>query len=241
MNKRLKCLIVDDESLAQGILERYVKPLKELELVGICKNAIEANSIMQQSNIDLLFLDIEMPHISGLSFLKSMASRQPKVIITTAYREHALTAFDFDVVDYMLKPISYERFIKGVNKVLKLHNLEELALQSEAQDRDESYIYLKADKKMVQIFIKDILLIEGLSNYVKIFVPGKTIISYQKISYLEEALPTANFMRVHRSFIVALDKIQSYTNTHLEIAGREIPLGGSYKEAVLAALNQFER
>lgn len=241
MGKKLKCIVVDDESLAQGILERYIKLLDELELIGICKNAIEANSLMQKHSVDLLFLDIEMPHISGLSFLKSMVTQQPKVIITTAYREHALSAFDFDVVDYMLKPISYERFIKGVNKVLRIHNLEELALQSEQPDRDDPYIYLKADKKMVQIFLKDILYIEGLSNYVKIFVTGKTIISYQKISYLEEALPSTGFIRVHRSYIVALDKIQSYNNTHVEVNGREIPLGGSYKEAVFAALNQFER
>lgn len=241
MSKKVKCLIVDDELLAQGILERYVKPIKELELVGTCKNAIEANSILQMQAIDLLFLDIEMPHISGLNFLKSLSSRQPKVIITTAYREHALTAFDFDVVDYMLKPISYERFIKGVNKVLKLHNLEELALQSEAGDKNEAYIYLKADKKMVQIFLKDILYVEGLSNYVKIFTTGKIIISYQKISYLEEALPPSDFLRVHRSYIVALDKIESYTNTFVDVAGQEIPLGGSYKDAVLTKLNQFER
>ncbi|MCB0490390.1 MAG: response regulator transcription factor [Cyclobacteriaceae bacterium] len=238
---KLKCVIVDDETLAQNILQRYIKPLRELELVAVCKNAIEANSILQQQSIDLLFLDIEMPHISGLNFLKSIASQKPKVIITTAYREHALTAFDFDVIDYMLKPISYERFVKGVNKVLRLHNLEELASQSEPKDDHEAYIYLKADKKMVQIFLKDIFYVEGLSNYVKIFTKQGMIISYQKISYLEEALPSSHFIRVHRSYIVSMDKIKSYTGTQVEVNNVEIPLGGSYKDAVLATLNKFER
>jgi len=237
----LQCLIVDDEILAQGILQRYIAPLEEIKLVGVCKNALEANSILQKQKVDLIFLDIEMPHISGLSFLGTLKENKPKVIITTAFREHALTAFELDVVDYMLKPISYERFVKGVNKVLRLHNLEELASQTDHKDSEDAYIYLKADKKMVQIFFKDILYIEGLSNYVKIFTTGKTIISYQKISYLEEALPAHDFMRIHRSYIVAIDKIKSYNNTSLEVGTQEIPLGGSYKDAVLARLNKFER
>ncbi len=237
----LRCLIVDDESLALGILERYVKPLNELELIGICKNALEANSILQNEKVDLLFLDIEMPNMSGLSLLNTLKDNKPKVIITTAFREHAITAFDLDVVDYMVKPISYERFVKGVNKVLRLHNLEELAGQAEKLEQEDPYIYLKADKKMVQIFLKDILYIEGLSNYVKIFTSGKTIVSYQKISYLEDALPTQSFVRTHRSYIVAVDKIRSYTSHSLEVGTKVIPLGGNYKEEVLARLNQFER
>lgn len=236
----LKCLIVDDEPLAQGILERYIRPLKEIELVGVCKNAIEANSFMQNQKVDLLFLDIEMPNISGLDLIKTITGIKPKVIITTAYREHATTAFELDVTDYMVKPISYDRFVKGVNKVLRLHNLEELAEQADKEDNDP-YIYLKADKKMVQIFLKDILYIEGLSNYVKIFTTGKTIISYQKISYLEEALSGNDFIRVHRSYIVAISKITSYTSTDLEVNKQEIPLGGNYKEQVLAVLSTFER
>ncbi len=237
----LNCLVVDDEILAQGILQRYIAPLKELKVVGVCKSAIEANSILQKQKVDLIFLDIEMPHISGLSFLSTIEENRPKVIITTAFREHAISAFELDVVDYMLKPISYERFVKGVNKVLRLHNLEELASQSEQKESDDAYIYLKADKKMVQIFLKDILYVEGLSNYVKIFTTGKTIISYQKISYLQEALPSNDFIRTHRSYIVAIDKIKSYNNTSLDVGSQEIPLGGNYKEAVLARLNKFER
>ncbi|MFZ1809016.1 MAG: LytTR family DNA-binding domain-containing protein [Cyclobacteriaceae bacterium] len=237
----LKCIIVDDETLAQGILERYIKPLKELELIGVCKNAIEANAMMQQHKVDLLFLDIEMPNISGLDLLKTITGIKPKIIITTAYREHATTAFELDVIDYMVKPISYDRFVKGINKVLRLHNLEELAEQADSKESSDAYIYLKADKKMVQIFLKDILYIEGLSNYVKIFTTEKTIISYQKISYLNDALPSRDFVRVHRSYIVALGKITSYTTTNVEVATQEIPLGGSYKESVLALLNKFER
>jgi len=237
----LKCIIIDDEKLAQGILERYIKPLKELELIGVCKNAIEANSLMQKYKVDLLFLDIEMPNMSGVDLLKTLMGIKPKVIITTAYREHATTAFELDVVDYMVKPISYDRFVKGVNKVLRLHNLEELAELVDAKEGNDPYIYLKADKKMVQIFLKDILYIEGLSNYVKIFTGGKTIISYQKISYLEDALPSHDFVRVHRSYIVAVSKITSYTSSHVEVAKQELPLGGNYKDSVLTLLNKFER
>ncbi|MEQ8364507.1 MAG: LytTR family DNA-binding domain-containing protein [Cyclobacteriaceae bacterium] len=236
----LKCVIVDDESLAQAILERYIKPLKELELIGVCKNAIEANSFMQQHKVDLLFLDIEMPNINGLDLIRTFTGSKPKVIVTTAYREHASTAFELDVIDYMVKPISYERFVKGINKVLRLHNLEELAEHADKEDSDP-YIYLKADKKMVQIFLKDILYIEGLSNYVKIFTVEKPIISYQKISYLEEALPATDFIRVHRSYIVSISKITSYTSTDIEVNRQEIPLGGNYKEHVLALLSEFER
>ncbi|MEQ9591596.1 MAG: LytTR family DNA-binding domain-containing protein [Cyclobacteriaceae bacterium] len=236
----LKCVIIDDEVIAQSILERYIKPIVELSLVGKCKNALEANSLLQKESIDLLFLDIEMPNISGISLLNTMTGDKPKVIITTAYREYALKAFELEVVDYMLKPISYERFVKGVNKVLKLHNLEELASQQE-QLEEEAYIYLKADKKMVQILLTDILFIEGLSNYVKIHTISKVIISYQKISYLQDALPGQKFIRTHRSYIVAVDKITSYTGSHLEVGGKEIPLGGTYKDSVLSVLTRYER
>jgi DNA-binding LytR/AlgR family response regulator len=229
--KKLKCLIVDDEPIAQDILAGYIDQLEYLTLSGKCINAIEANNVLQKESIDLILLDIEMPQVSGLNFLANL-DNPPKVIITTAYREHAVEGFELNVVDYLLKPISIERFMKAVQKVVA-------GQKTEAADED-AYIYLKADKKMVQIFFKDILYIEGLSNYVKIRYLDQMIISYQKLSYLESILPSIDFIRIHRSFIVSLRKVKSYNSSFIEVGKDEIPIGGSYKEEVLGKLKEFE-
>lgn len=237
----LKCIIVDDEPIAQNIIERYILPIDNLELVAKCNSALEALNIIQSAQIDLIFLDIEMPELDGLSFLKSL-DYSPKVIITTAYREYALEGFELQVVDYLLKPIPYERFIKSVNKVLKMHSLEEMASELENSDKtSHSFIYLKADKKMVQIHFDDILYIEGLSNYVRIFTTKKNVITYQKLSHLESTLPLDLFVRIHRSYIVSITKITAYSNHDIEMEGNiELPLGGSYKQKVLDQLAKYE-
>lgn len=230
-----KCLIVDDEPVAQGILERYIDQLDGLTLVAKCKNALEANEWLRKAEVDLIFLDIEMPHLDGLSFLSTLTS-PPKVILTTAYREYALEGYELNVVDYLLKPISLERFMKAINK---LDARQEL-VQKESLTGEEDYLYIKADKKMVQVYFKDILYIEGLSNYVRIFTSGRPIISYQKLSYLESTLPNKDFFRCHRSYIVSGRNIKAYNATHLEIGDTEIPIGGSYREATLERLKPFE-
>ncbi len=230
----LRCLIVDDEPVAQGILERYIQQVDGLSLVARCKNALEANHWLQKAEVDLIFLDIEMPHLDGLNFLSTLIN-PPKVILTTAYREYALEGYELNVADYLLKPISLERFIKAVNKVA-----DKLEIPEPPATPTGDYLYIKADKKMVQVYFKDILYIEGLSNYVRIFTSGKPIISYQKLSYLEGVLPQKDFFRCHRSYIVSSVNIRAYNSNCLEIGGAEIPIGGSYREATLERLRPFE-
>ncbi|WP_370089571.1 LytR/AlgR family response regulator transcription factor [Ekhidna sp.] len=228
--EKIKCLVVDDEPIARDILVGYIVQLDNLELAGTCINAIEANNFLQTESVDLILLDIEMPQVSGLNFLANLEN-PPKVIITTAYREFALEGFELNALDYLLKPISMERFMRAIQKIT----------QTESKELPEaSYIYLKADKKMVQIFFHEIEYIEGLSNYVKIHLTDRMIISYQKLSHLEKVLPEHDFIRIHRSFIVARVKVKSYTTSFLEVGGAEIPIGGNYKEEVLGKLKEFE-
>lgn len=235
---KLKSLIVDDEALAQNVIERYIEQVNELTLVAKCIDAVEAINSLNEESVDLIFLDIEMPKLDGLSFLKTL-KKPPKIILTTAYRKYAIEGFELDVVDYLLKPISFERFIKSVNKVINLKSLEE-NFDSHSKDIEADYIYLRADNKMIQIPFEDILYIQSLSNYVRIFRNGRSIISYQKLSHLEKVLPSSRFIRVHRSYIVPLHRISSYTNSYLEIGEEEIPLGGQYKDKVIEVLKSFE-
>lgn len=230
MNDTIRCLVVDDEPIAQDILVGYIRQIDNLELAGTCINAIEANNFLQKESIDLILLDIEMPQVNGLNFLANLEN-PPKVIITTAYRDFAVEGFELNVVDYLLKPIPIERFIKAVQKIESNSN-EDIG--------NDPYIYLKADKKMVQIMLNDVLYIEGLSNYVKIHLTDRMIISYQKLSYLEKILPNKDFLRIHRSFIVARSKISSFTPAFIEVGDVEIPIGGNYKNDVLEKLKAFE-
>ncbi len=244
---KLKCLIVDDEPLALDVLENYIERLDTLELVGRCKNAIEAYNKLQSENIDLLFLDIQMPKLTGIDFMKSVKN-PPKVIFTTAYREYAIEGYELDAVDYLLKPISFDRFLKGINKVMgsmatkpiketpknQVHNLS----TNQSHVDQEPFIYLKSDKKMVKILLKDILYIESLKDYIRVKTHGKEVVAYQKISYLEEKLPEQRFMRIHRSFIINLEKVEAFSATHTEIAGFDIPIGRNYKNEALKKLNE---
>ncbi|OKL41830.1 LytR/AlgR family response regulator transcription factor [Pontibacter flavimaris] len=242
MNK-LRCMIVDDEPLALDVLETFIQRLDNLELVCRCNNAVEAYNCLQTEHIDLLFLDIQMPKLTGIDFLKSLAS-PPKVIFTTAYRDYAVEGFELNAVDYLLKPIAFDRFLKAVSKVTAP---EPQAIQAApapvqiaptVQGYQEAFIYLKADKKMVKVMLSDILFIESLKDYIRVKTETKEIISYQKISFLEEKLPTDKFLRIHRSFIVALDKIQAFSASAVDIGQTEIPIGRFYKNEVLQVLNQ---
>lgn len=226
---------MDDESIARDIIERYILLDEQLKLVGKCSNAIEATKILRKQAVDIIFLDIEMPHIDGLSFLKTIEN-PPHVIITTAFRDYALEGFDLQVVDYLLKPIPYERFAKAINKLI------EIKTNNPAREEfNRDYIYLRADKKMIQVYMKDIIYIQGLSNYVRIYTTNnRPLITYQKLSHLENTLPSAKFSRIHRSYIVALNKISAYTATNIEVGDKTMPLGGSYKEALFSKLKDFE-
>ncbi|HZY83067.1 MAG TPA: LytTR family DNA-binding domain-containing protein [Cyclobacteriaceae bacterium] len=228
----MKCIIVDDEPLAIEILESYVARIDELELKGTFRNAIAAFSFLQQNQVDLIFLDIEMPKLSGIDFLKTLKN-SPKVIITTAYRDYAIEGFELEVVDYLLKPISFERFLKSVGKLQRIDM--PAAPQASTQD---NFIYFKVDKKMVKTKIADILYIESIKDYVKVRTADKEIITQQKISYLDESLPRQQFLRVHRSFIVNLDRIDAYTATDVEISKFKVPIGRNYKADVMKVLSK---
>jgi DNA-binding LytR/AlgR family response regulator len=238
---KLRCLIVDDEPLALDVLETFVTRLDNLELVCRCNNAVEAYNCLQTEHIDLIFLDIQMPKLTGIEFLKSIP-HPPKVIFTTAYRDYALDSYELNAVDYLLKPISFERFLKAVSKVAvaepRVATVTPVAAPAPDTDYKDAFIYLKADKKMVKVMLSDILYIESLKDYIRVKTETREIISYQKISFLEEKLPTDKFLRIHRSFIIALDKIQAFSATAVDIGKTEIPIGRFYKNEVLQVLGQ---
>lgn len=234
----MKCLVVDDEPLARQLIESHIKRVQGLTLVKSCSNAIEAFTTLQQKQVDLLFLDIQMPQVTGIELLKSLKNK-PKVILTTAYREYGVEAYDLDVVDYLLKPVTFERFLRGLSKIYQIQppviTSEENSL---LQSYDEAYIYLREDREMIKVFLKDILYIESLRDYVKVRTLSKQIITYQKISYLEKKLPENNFIRVHRSFIVSFDKVTSFAVNAVKIGDVEVPIGRNYKQQAMKVLNK---
>ncbi|MEL6634516.1 MAG: LytTR family DNA-binding domain-containing protein [Bacteroidota bacterium] len=237
----LRCIIVDDEPLALDVLESYIEKIDGLEMVARLDNAVDAFNFLNRHTIDLLFLDIQMPKLTGIELLKNI-SHKPKVIFTTAYRDYALQGYELDVVDYLLKPISFDRFLRAVNKVYQINQSKQEQvtqyLAPDVQPYAESFIYLKSDKKMVKVLLKEILYIESLKDYVRVFSPDKSVTAYQRISYMEEKLPEDKFIRIHRSFIISLDKVEAYSAGFVEIAGKEIPIGRNYRSEVLKTLNQ---
>lgn len=235
--KTIRCLIIDDEPPAREIIVRYIEQIPFLELVGECSNAIQALTLLQQTNVDLMFLDIRMPQLNGNDFLKTIKN-PPKVILTTAYPDYAIEGYELDVVDYLLKPIHFERFLKAVNKLVE-HNLVPNNLSKPGPEENsyaESFVYFRADRKMVKVMLQDILYIESMKDYVKIFTVSGQIISKQSISSVEEMLPEKKFIRTHRSFIISLEKIKSFTNELIEIDKVEIPIGKLYRNTVIKVL-----
>lgn len=229
---KISCLIVDDEPLAQDVLESYIKQTPQLNLVGICNNAIEALEKMKLNRVDLIFLDIQMPEITGIDFLKTL-KEPPMVIFTTAYQNYAVEGFELNAIDYLLKPFPLDRFQKAVKKADELAKLKE-----EHQQREDDYIFIKSDQKLQKVHYNDILFIEALADYVKIHTPDKRYITLQTMKNMEEKLPEKYFKRVHRSFIVSLDKIMSIVGGSVEISGQKIPIGKNYKDSFFEALDK---
>uniref|UniRef100_UPI004049C4A4 LytR/AlgR family response regulator transcription factor n=1 Tax=Flavobacterium sp. TaxID=239 RepID=UPI004049C4A4 len=230
-----QCLIIDDEITAREILAAHLSKIGSLELVGSCKNALEAFSLINTQKIDLIFLDINMPEISGLSFAKSI-NRNSKIIFTTAYREYAVEGFNLQAVDYLLKPISFERFLQAVNKYLGENIQIEAPSFTVNTNEENDFIFVKSDRKMVKIDFDEILHIESLSDYIKIITTQKTIVTRETISNIESKLPKKKFMRIHRSFLIALAKIESFTNEYVTINQKSLPISRSYKKEVLEQL-----
>jgi Response regulator of the LytR/AlgR family len=237
--KKIICLLVDDEPPALDVLKNYIASVSTLELAGTCSSAVEALNLLQEQTIDLLFLDIQMPHLLGTDLVRTLKN-PPKVIFTTAYRKFAIEGFELDAVDYLLKPISFERFLKAVNKVMET-NLRVTEntdiLYSQQNNSQNSFINLRADRKNLKIPLDDILYIESLKDYIKVVTTTKNIVTKQSISSLEEILPGNNFIRIHRSFIVAINKIESFTNDTIEIGKLELPISRMYRHEVEKILN----
>ncbi|MCW3116364.1 MAG: DNA-binding response regulator [Chitinophagaceae bacterium] len=238
-DKKINCLAVDDEPPALDVLKKYISSVQSLELVGTCADAVEALNFIRQHSVDLLFLDIQMPQILGTDFLRTL-KKPPKVIFTTAFRKFAIEGFELDAVDYLLKPISFERFLKAVNKVMDASLNGTLSVENEQQNKTSAdpYIYLRSDRKMIKVALSDILYIESLKDYIKVIATSGTVITKQSISSIEETLPKDMFIRIHRSFIVALNKIESYNHELVWIARHELPISRMYRHEVEKILLQ---
>lgn len=236
----IKCLIVDDEPIASQVIKSYLEKLDAFMLVETCENALQAFEYLQTDQVDLMFLDIQMPKITGLEFLKTLQT-PPKVIIVTAYREFAFEGFELDVVDYLLKPVSFERFLKAINK---FNNLDIITARSNLDESKmpgsgEESIWVRADRKNVKILIDDINYIEGLKDYVKIYVKSGLIISKMPMKNMEKMLPAKRFIRIHRSYLISVSKISAFNNEGIEIDSVLLPIGKMYKESVIRYLEEY--
>lgn len=226
---KLKCIIIEDEPLAVKILEDYIAALPFLDLQGSFKDAILATEYLRQQKVDLMFLDIHLPRLKGMAFLKTL-SKPPAVIITTAYHQYAVEGFDLNVTDYLLKPIEFERFLVAVNKVKGHETLTVPTLENSAENKD--FIFINVQKKKVKILFSDLLYIESQREYVKVVTQKKVHLSKMSTHEIEALLPAPRFRRIHRSFIVAMDKIESYNAEMVELSGVEIPVGRGYRELI---------
>jgi DNA-binding LytR/AlgR family response regulator len=238
----MNCIAIDDEALALELIEDNIRKVPFLHLVKTCRSAFEAIELMKEETIDLIFLDIQMPEINGIKFLKSI-SQKPMVIFTTAYDKYAIEGYELDVIDYLLKPIPFDRFLKAVNKAYDLYYLKSYSSHS-TTDRQfpgklPDFIFVKADYSMVKINFDDILYIEGLKDYIKIYAGGRPIITLTSLKSIEEKLPSDQFIRVHRSFIISLSKIKSVQKSVVKIGEKEIPIGDSFRDPFLQVIERF--
>ena len=228
MEKRIKCIIVDDEPLSLDILKAYIKDVPILELKNSCNDAFEAIEAMKDNSIDLIFLDINMPKLSGLQMLKSL-EKPPKVIFTTAYPEFAVEGFEVNAIDYLLKPFDFERFVKAVNKY-----------KDGPLSESEDLIWLKSEKKLHRVLIDDILYIEAIGDYLKVICLNKNLIVHERLQQMQKNLVHSNFCRIHRSYLISLDKIDFIEANRVGIGGNELPVGKTYKEYFLNKVNNIK-
>lgn len=230
---KYKVLIIDDEPLAQDVLETFVTRMEEFEIVAKSGNAVEAFQILKNEKIDILFLDIQMPEVNGLELLK-MIKNPPAVILTTAYSEYALQSYEFEVVDYLLKPIAFDRFLKAVNKAIDRISLKTKKVESTTVVKApvNDFFFIKSEGKTVKVKYNDILYIESIKNYIKIKTTTKEIVSLCPIGKIYDMLPRGKFIRAHRSYIVSVNKVEAYSQAYVEVAKIKIPIGGIYKDAI---------
>ena len=231
----IKCLIIDDEPLAIEVIQTHLKQLPELDLLGTFQNPLKAFEYVQHHNVDLIFLDIEMPLLTGVDFVKSL-EYPPKIIFTTAHRDYAVVSYELNVIDYLVKPISFIRLFKAVNKYKELIGSQVAPSPKEAVPTDD-HIYVNSNKKFIKILFRDILYVESIKDYVRIHLEDKSVITKGSIGSFEEKLPN-QFIRIHRSFIVNTDKVTAFTSLDVEIGTKEIPIGASYKNSTINFLKE---
>lgn len=231
---KYKCVVVDDEELARELIETHLSQLNEFELVASCASAIEASKVLASESVDLLFLDIEMPVLKGTDFLKSL-SKVPKVIFTTAYRDYALEGFELNALDYLLKPIVFERFFKAIQKFLESEQSQVSERVDEVKATKQDFVFVQANRKMVKVQFHDILYVESLKDYIKITTKHEAVMTKHGLTAFHELLDN-RFIRVHRSYIVNKEAITAFTKHDIEINKIEIPIGENYKEKVLENL-----
>lgn len=239
---KIKIMIIDDEQLAIEIIEKYLAELPNIEIVAKCNTTLEAFEKIHLLEPDLIFLDIQMPKLTGLELIKSLKN-PPKIIITTAHRKYALEGYELDIVDYLLKPISFERFLKAINKFYQITNIQSETTKATiiSKSSNDDFIYVKENRKLVKIYLNEILFIESLKDYIIIHTDQNKIITKEKISSFEKKLPNEKFIRIHRSYIISILRIKSLTPISIQIGKKDIAIGKIYKNSVLRALNYFQK
>ena len=235
-SKDIKCIIVDDESIAREIIATHLTKIPNIEIVGNCSNAIDAFKLLREQQVDLVFLDINMPEISGISFAKSI-NKNVKVIFTTAYRDYAVEGFELKAVDYLLKPISFERLLKAINTYFEIHVDSNQSVKEDLEIND--FMFVRADRRMLKIDFEAIIYIESYSDYIKIHLSNETIVTRETISAIEAKLPKQRFLRIHRSYIISLKHISSFTNEEITINNTALTISRSYKKDVLKILESY--
>lgn len=226
-----RCIIVDDEPIARQIIEQYVEDDGRLEVVARCKNALEAMRFLQQNEVDVVFLDINMPKLTGLEML-SVLEHKPTVIFTTAYREYAVEGFELEALDYLIKPFSFQRFVQSINRLIARNNSNHIPTKAD-------FFFVKAEGRNVKVQYQDMLYIEAMSEYIRIHTTDKSVVVLQSLRNMEEKLPKDAFLRVHRSFIVALDKIEAIEGNQILIGTAKIPVSKSYRDALSKLISQY--
>ncbi|EZH72111.1 chemotaxis protein CheY [Aquimarina atlantica] len=233
MSTKISCIIVDDEPTAREIISSHLSKIDRIEVIATCSNALEAFNCINTQKVDLIFLDINMPEISGISFAKSI-NKDIKIIFTTAYREYAIDGFDLHAVDYLLKPIAYERLLNAIHNYFEVYHKTESSKTIETSSNE--FIFVRSDRRMKKVDFSEIIYIESYSDYVKIHCSSNTIVTRETISTIESKLPQQYFMRTHRSYIIAISRINSFSNEEIIVGKKSIPISRNYKAEVLGRL-----
>jgi len=234
----IKAIIIDDEPLARNVILEYAKKIPSLNIVGECEDAICAHQLLQNKTVDLLFLDINMPKLTGIEFLKTLKN-PPLVIFTTAYSEYALDSYELNAIDYLKKPFSFERFCKAFFRAEELLLLKQSSNKAEPDEKSNDFIFIKSDKKTIKVNIADIFYIEGLGDYIKLYINDKKLVTNLSMKKIETLLPTHQFYRIHKSYIISLNKLESIEGNMVKIDGKKLPIGNSYRQEFMSHIKNF--